>query len=46
MLLPPGLPSIKNICKTVEPKSVSRTTAFHLPSELNADRPPEPWPGP
>jgi S-adenosylmethionine:tRNA ribosyltransferase-isomerase len=41
MLLPPGLPSIKNIRKIVEPKSVSRTTAFHLPSELNADRPPE-----
>jgi S-adenosylmethionine:tRNA ribosyltransferase-isomerase len=41
MLLPPGLPSIKNIRKTVEPKSVSRTTTFHLPSELNADRPPE-----
>src|SRR5260370_18327993 len=41
MLLPPGPPSIRNIRKTVEPKSVSRTTAFHLPSELNADRPPE-----
>jgi S-adenosylmethionine:tRNA ribosyltransferase-isomerase len=41
VLLPPGLPSIRNIRKTVEPKSVSRTTAFHLPSQLNADRPPE-----
>ena len=41
MLLPPGLPSIKNIRETVGPKSVNRTTAFHLPSELNADRPPE-----
>src|SRR5260370_37109913 len=41
MLLPPGLPSIKNIRETVGPKSVNRTTVFHLPSELNADRPPE-----
>src|ERR1700745_1602580 len=41
MLLPPGLPSIKSIRKTVEPKSVNRTAAFHLPSELSADRPPE-----
>src|SRR5258707_13393138 len=41
MLLPPGLPSIKSIRETVGPKSVNRTTAFHLPSELNADRPPE-----
>jgi len=41
MLLPPGLPSIKNIRKRAKPTSVDRTVSFHLPSELNADRPPE-----
>jgi S-adenosylmethionine:tRNA ribosyltransferase-isomerase len=41
MLLPSGLPSIKNIRKRAKPTSVNRTATFHLPSELNADRPPE-----
>src|SRR3984893_14822719 len=41
MLLPPGLPSTKNIRKRAKPVSVHRTVPFHLPSELNADRPPE-----
>src|SRR5437016_5161670 len=44
MLLPPGLPSIRSIRKGRKPKSidrVDRTVPFHLPSELNADRPPE-----
>src|SRR5438132_14054180 len=44
MLLPPGLPSTRSIRKGTKPKSidrVDRTVPFHLPSELNADRPPE-----
>jgi S-adenosylmethionine:tRNA-ribosyltransferase-isomerase (queuine synthetase) len=44
MLLPPGLPSIRSIRKGTKPKSIDRmdrTVPFHLPSELNADRPPE-----
>jgi len=41
MLLPPGLPSIKNSRARAKPTSVDRTVPFHLPSELNADRPPE-----
>jgi S-adenosylmethionine:tRNA ribosyltransferase-isomerase len=39
MLFPSGLPSLKN--EVAKPKSVDRTGVFHLPSELNADRPPE-----
>src|ERR1700731_3194085 len=41
MLLPPGLPPIKNIRQRAKPTLVDRTVPFHLPSELNADRPPE-----
>jgi S-adenosylmethionine:tRNA ribosyltransferase-isomerase len=41
MLLPPGLPSIKNIRQRAKPTLVDRIVPFHLPSELNADRPPE-----
>jgi S-adenosylmethionine:tRNA ribosyltransferase-isomerase len=41
MLLPPGLPSIKNIRRRAKPTSVDRTVPFRLPSELSADRPPE-----
>jgi S-adenosylmethionine:tRNA ribosyltransferase-isomerase len=39
VLLPPGLPSIKR--KTSKPAAIDRTVAFRLPSDLNADRPPE-----
>ena len=39
MLLPAGLPSIKP--RISIPASTNRVTAFHLPAELNADRPPE-----
>jgi len=38
MLFPPGLPSIK--CSP-HSASIDRILPFHLPSELNADRPPE-----
>ena len=41
MLLPPGLPSIKNVRLRTNPALVDRTVRFHLPSDLNADRPPE-----
>jgi S-adenosylmethionine:tRNA ribosyltransferase-isomerase len=44
MLLPPGLPSIKNAPKRVKPTSaarIDRSGTFNLPAELNADRPPE-----
>jgi S-adenosylmethionine:tRNA ribosyltransferase-isomerase len=39
MLLPPGLPSIKK--RVSNSALIDRVAAFHLPSELNADRPPE-----
>jgi S-adenosylmethionine:tRNA ribosyltransferase-isomerase len=39
MLFPPGLPSIKK--RPSKPASIDRILPFHLPSELNADRPPE-----
>jgi S-adenosylmethionine:tRNA ribosyltransferase-isomerase len=39
MLLPPGLPSIKN--RISKPAPSGRTSSFQLPPELNADRPPE-----
>ena len=37
MLLPP----IRGVHKTATPTPVNRTATFHLPSALNADRPPE-----
>ena len=39
MLLPTGLPSIKN--RPSKLTSVNRAIGFRLPAELNADRPPE-----
>src|ERR1700676_4732000 len=41
MLLPPGLPPIKSDRQTKRPASIGRTSAFILPSALNADRPAE-----
>src|SRR5437016_4168067 len=39
MLLLPSVPSIKK--RVTKPDAVDRTLPFHLPAELNADRPPE-----
>jgi S-adenosylmethionine:tRNA ribosyltransferase-isomerase len=39
MLFPPGLPSTKK--RAPNPVSIDRILPFHLPSDLNADRPPE-----
>jgi S-adenosylmethionine:tRNA ribosyltransferase-isomerase len=39
MLFPPGPPSIKKCSQN--PASIDRILPFNLPSELNADRPPE-----
>jgi S-adenosylmethionine:tRNA ribosyltransferase-isomerase len=39
MLFPPGLTPIKE--RHSKPASIDRILPFHLPSELNADRPPE-----
>ncbi len=41
MLLPSDLPLIKSVPRATRLTSVDRTSSFHLPSALNADRPPE-----
>src|ERR1700737_5364481 len=41
MLLPQDVPPIKSVRKITRITSVDLTSPFHLPSALNADRPPE-----
>src|ERR1700722_16558253 len=41
MLLPQDVPPIKNVRKIARLTSVDLISPFHLPSALNADRPPE-----
>ena len=41
MLLPHDLPLTKSVRKIARLTSVNLTSPFHLPSALNADRPPE-----
>src|ERR1700732_62193 len=41
MVLPQDVPPIKSVRKIKSPTSADLTSPFHLPSALNADRPPE-----